>query len=355
MFQDSSIASTSSTTRPFERVPPPFHSRPSDLGDSETQVPIASDRWDERSLVINTAKDDQRITQQCNSLPTPITPTPTTDPNPVKPEKTRNGIHNETIQESTLTAQELEVFQFLHEKFLLNQQQQLEHEHQHQQQLETEEEVKTMSKSEERPNHQSLDEHQQLGKIDVDDSPTKDTLRKKSSIVSNLSVTSSALSSSSSLLLSPLSSVSSPIKDASVSSPTATIAMAPATAPSRGSGSYARTRRASTYGLGNKYKCTICPKEFERPSTLKTHMNSHTGNRPYECTREGCSWKFTVLSNLKRHERSCGNSEYARRPSFGVSMPTAAVVAVAVDKTSDLPCVAQGEDLVVDRGTLADI
>lgn len=54
-----------------------------------------------------------------------------------------------------------------------------------------------------------------------------------------------------------------------------------------------------------KYLCTICNKRFTRPSTLKTHMNSHTGERPFACSGEGCGWRFTVLSNLKRHSRIC--------------------------------------------------
>ncbi len=58
-------------------------------------------------------------------------------------------------------------------------------------------------------------------------------------------------------------------------------------------------------GKGRRYECTLCHKKFTRPSTLRTHMNSHTGERPYACTAEGCGWKFTVLSNLRRHMRVC--------------------------------------------------
>ncbi len=56
---------------------------------------------------------------------------------------------------------------------------------------------------------------------------------------------------------------------------------------------------------GRKYECTICQKQFTRPSTLRTHMNSHTGERPFACTAPGCGWRFTVLSNLRRHMRVC--------------------------------------------------
>ncbi|KAJ3047122.1 hypothetical protein HDU99_009578, partial [Rhizoclosmatium hyalinum] len=54
-----------------------------------------------------------------------------------------------------------------------------------------------------------------------------------------------------------------------------------------------------------RYMCSVCSKRFTRPSTLRTHMNSHTGERPYHCPSSGCDWKFTVLSNLKRHMRIC--------------------------------------------------
>ncbi|KAI8620921.1 hypothetical protein BC830DRAFT_1055806, partial [Chytriomyces sp. MP71] len=54
-----------------------------------------------------------------------------------------------------------------------------------------------------------------------------------------------------------------------------------------------------------RYLCSLCSKRFTRPSTLRTHMNSHTGERPFVCTAVGCGWKFTVLSNLKRHLKIC--------------------------------------------------
>ncbi|KAI9104128.1 hypothetical protein DFS34DRAFT_572613, partial [Phlyctochytrium arcticum] len=48
------------------------------------------------------------------------------------------------------------------------------------------------------------------------------------------------------------------------------------------------------------YTCPHCAKHFSRPSSLRTHINSHTGEKPYSCP---CGRKFSVLSNLRRHGR----------------------------------------------------
>ena len=52
-----------------------------------------------------------------------------------------------------------------------------------------------------------------------------------------------------------------------------------------------------------KHKCKICDKRFTRPSSLQTHMYSHTGEKPYACEHEGCGRHFSVVSNLRRHRK----------------------------------------------------
>ncbi|KAI8984490.1 hypothetical protein BDF20DRAFT_789084, partial [Mycotypha africana] len=52
-----------------------------------------------------------------------------------------------------------------------------------------------------------------------------------------------------------------------------------------------------------RYKCSLCTKRFTRPSSLATHMHSHTGEKPYECLVEGCGRRFSVVSNLRRHAK----------------------------------------------------
>ncbi|GLB37640.1 putative zinc finger, C2H2 type [Lyophyllum shimeji] len=53
----------------------------------------------------------------------------------------------------------------------------------------------------------------------------------------------------------------------------------------------------------SKYECSYCGKGFNRPSSLKIHLNSHTGAKPFVCPVESCSRSFSVLSNMRRHAR----------------------------------------------------
>ena len=52
-----------------------------------------------------------------------------------------------------------------------------------------------------------------------------------------------------------------------------------------------------------KHKCKVCDKRFTRPSSLQTHMYSHTGEKPFTCDVDGCGRMFSVVSNLRRHKK----------------------------------------------------
>ncbi|RCH87012.1 hypothetical protein CU097_009605 [Rhizopus azygosporus] len=71
-----------------------------------------------------------------------------------------------------------------------------------------------------------------------------------------------------------------------------------------------RKRRAPP---SKKYHCTYCSKGFSRPSSLRIHTYSHTGERPFECPEEGCNRKFSVQSNMRRHLRVHRGGRPARR------------------------------------------
>lgn len=53
----------------------------------------------------------------------------------------------------------------------------------------------------------------------------------------------------------------------------------------------------------HRYRCDVCLKAFSRPSSLRVHMHSHTGEKPHLCPHPGCGKRFSVQSNMRRHLR----------------------------------------------------
>ncbi|KAF8936799.1 hypothetical protein BGZ47_009321 [Haplosporangium gracile] len=55
-----------------------------------------------------------------------------------------------------------------------------------------------------------------------------------------------------------------------------------------------------------RYKCSECGKTFSRPFNLRSHRDTHSGFRPFECPHKDkngfkCKWSFARRHDLERH------------------------------------------------------
>jgi len=67
---------------------------------------------------------------------------------------------------------------------------------------------------------------------------------------------------------------------------------------------------------GKKHICPTCLKRFNRPSSLRIHVNTHTGATPFRCPWPNCGREFNVNSNMRRHYRN------HTTPGFSRAQPT---------------------------------
>ncbi|XP_038133415.1 transcription factor HIVEP2a [Cyprinodon tularosa] len=71
-----------------------------------------------------------------------------------------------------------------------------------------------------------------------------------------------------------------------------------------------------------KYLCPYCNRACAKPSVLKKHIRSHTGERPYPCIP--CGFSFKTKSNLYKHRKSHAHAIKAGLVPF--SEPTVAPI-----------------------------
>jgi hypothetical protein len=64
---------------------------------------------------------------------------------------------------------------------------------------------------------------------------------------------------------------------------------------------FAASHRTNSASPAERYMCHECNKSFSRPSSLRIHTFSHTGEKPFVCPEPGCTKRFSVRSNMRRH------------------------------------------------------
>ncbi|CAG8489006.1 5967_t:CDS:2 [Acaulospora morrowiae] len=69
-------------------------------------------------------------------------------------------------------------------------------------------------------------------------------------------------------------------------------------------------RASTSVDSPKKHACNYCQMRFSRPSTLQTHIYTHTGEKPFKCEEDGCGRCFSVVSNLRRHQKIHLNKKF---------------------------------------------
>ncbi|XP_069462905.1 transcription factor HIVEP2 [Ambystoma mexicanum] len=85
-----------------------------------------------------------------------------------------------------------------------------------------------------------------------------------------------------------------------------------------------------------KYICPYCTRACAKPSVLKKHIRSHTGERPYPCIP--CGFSFKTKSNLYKHRKSHAHAIKAGLVPFtDASVSRLDLEAACIDVEADIP------------------
>ncbi|MCO5565807.1 hypothetical protein L7F22_019482 [Adiantum nelumboides] len=63
-------------------------------------------------------------------------------------------------------------------------------------------------------------------------------------------------------------------------------------------------RHLQTHTGDRPFECTICHKRFSEKNTLAQHKRTHTNEKPYACDHPGCGKAFAVAGSLTIHKRT---------------------------------------------------